>query len=161
MAAPYFAAALDYPAELTTKFTEQEGLAAHLAQLAERWAGLETFDAAALETGFLVYDENSPGDLRFNPQIYDRQQVADAGAIIPVNRKFDGVGNPADNLIVIWYERRLGKLLFPWQPVRYQAEWPAAGDVPRIVIASRLGSEGKSADLRDQPTPRRRSCSSC
>lgn len=49
LAEPYFAETLEYPAELSAKFVAQDELPGHLRQLAARWAGMATFDAAALE----------------------------------------------------------------------------------------------------------------
>lgn len=106
------------------------------------------FDTAGIETGFLVYP-----NARYNPNIYRRSRVADAGPIIPVNQHFEHdlttIPFEADDndLAVVWYERRDG-ILWPWQTTYHLAEWPL--DTPRIVIASRLGSEGQNQNLDDQ-----------
>lgn len=114
-----------------------------------------TADTAALGTGFVVTGETS----RFNPQIYDRSLIAAAGPIIPVNKHF--TGNAEDDLTVVWYERADG-ILWPYQAEHYpNVEWPTVSNVTtapggggapldRIVIASRLGSEGMNDLLYNQ-----------
>ncbi len=125
-------------------------------------------DTAQIGTGFIVYTNS-----RYNAAIYDRKKVADAGPIIPVNRHF--LTNELKNdLVIIWYERVDG-LLWPHQTERFAAFWPVALDpaglpatlpdvetmwatngagatnyLRRIVMASRLGSEGKDQALRNQ-----------
>ena len=47
---PYFAESLDYRAEGTAKFRQQEGLPEHLGTLAREWNDLQTFDLESLET---------------------------------------------------------------------------------------------------------------
>src|SRR5262249_46745253 len=76
-----------------------------------------SFDTAGLGTGFVIQPK-----ARFNPLIYDPQQVS--GPIIAVNR------NPAprsseEELVVIWYQRR-DKILWPYKPISYQPRWPTA-----------------------------------
>jgi len=121
-------------------------------------------DTAGIGTGFVVYT-NAP----YNAFIYDRTKTADAGPIIPVNRQFRTQDLTRD-LLVIWYERR-DAILWPYTTERFDPQWPMAlnpASLPdplpdletmavnataylrRIVVASRLGSEGKDHALRNQ-----------
>ena len=74
----------------------------------------------------------------YNARIHDR--VTAQGPIIPVN-KLDSAPatlSPRD-LVVVWYQRVDG-ILWPYNPALYGTfNWPTGN---RIVIASRLGSEG-------------------
>jgi VCBS repeat-containing protein len=120
-------------------------------------------DTAGIGTGFIIYTNAC-----YNGNIYDRSKVADAGPVIPVNRHFRN--DPTHDLVIVWYERVDG-LLWPYKTERFDPQWPvplnpAALPSPlpdpetmfangtnylrRIVIASRLGSEGKDHALRDQ-----------
>ncbi len=102
-------------------------------------------DTAAIGTAFVV----SPL-ARYNVNLYDRTKVADAGPIFPVNRHF--TGKTDDDLIVVWYEHAEvpatipSNILWPYQSVKYNTAWPTGGSQPvdRIVVASRLGSEGRN-----------------
>lgn len=111
------------------------------------------FDTARLGTGYLVHEIAN-----YNPELHDRTRVV--GPIIPVNRH----PNPAlvaedQRLVVVWYERVDG-ILWPYQPASYENfDWPEPPSGPnpdpaalkRIVIASRLGSEGLDAAGNRQP----------
>ncbi len=104
------------------------------------WVTDMVYDKAQIRTGFVTGTK-----ARYNVNVYDRSRVADAGPIIPVNRQF--TGKAEDDLTVIWYES-VDNILWPWRPVRYTPKWPATKD--RIVIASRLGSEGVDGDKNPQ-----------
>lgn len=73
---------------------------------------------------------------RYNADIYNRASLL--GPIIPVNR-FPGA-RTEENLVVVWYRQQEG-INWPYQAVQYAPEWPR-NSASRIVIASRLGSEG-------------------
>ncbi|MFO1460142.1 MAG: VCBS repeat-containing protein [Verrucomicrobiota bacterium] len=81
----------------------------------------------------------------YNARIHPPRGVT--GPIIPVNERYDP--GRFDELVVAWYEVREG-IEWPYQPVRYEPHWPehpggvgpGTGTLQRIVIASRLGSEG-------------------
>lgn len=112
------------------------------------------WDRANLQSGFLVYT-----NARYNGNIYNRSRP-NAGPIIPVNRHF--TAKEEDRLTVVWYENSdtdagtvvPSNLLWPWQSEVYANQiWPTLSSltvVPpnqpldRIVIASRLGSEGRN-----------------
>jgi len=118
--------------------------------------GGKNYDKAGIGTGFVVYP-----NARYNANIHDRSLVADAGPIIPVNRHFEAPDAGSINrndLVVFWYQKQDG-MLWPDSSIKYNAVWPTgvpanAPALPaidsdylrRIVIASRLGSEG--ADRR-------------
>lgn len=96
-----------------------------------------------LDTGFVVHP-----NARYNADVYDRTRILGSGPIIPVNRQFTGV--PEDELVVIWYGKPDVGTGITWthSVQRFDPQWPI--DPPRIVIASRLGSEGKDSDGDDQ-----------
>jgi hypothetical protein len=96
-----------------------------------------------LDEGFVVHP-----NARYNPGIYDRTITVGSGPIIPVNRHFTGL--PEDDLVVIWYEKPDPQTGITWtrRVQRFDPQWPV--NPKRIVIASRLGSEGKDADGVDQ-----------
>ncbi len=96
-----------------------------------------------LDTGFVVHK-----NARYNADIYDRTRILGSGPIIPVNRHFTDL--PEDELVVIWYAKPDAQTGITWthSVQRFDPQWPA--DPPRIVIASRLGSEGKDNDGDDQ-----------
>lgn len=102
------------------------------------------FDTARLGTGYVF--PLSKGNAPYNPQLHLADGIS--GPIIPVNRRLDT--QAVDPLLVVWYQRVDG-ILWPYQPVRYDSfRWPEtmaaggmrSGSTSRIVIASRLGSEG-------------------
>jgi hypothetical protein len=96
-----------------------------------------------LNTGFVVHK-----NARYNAAIYDRTRIIGSGPIIPVNQQFTGL--PEDELVVIWYSKPDAQTGITWthSVQRFAPEWPV--NPPRIVIASRLGSEGKDKDGADQ-----------
>ena len=96
-----------------------------------------------LETGFVVHK-----NARYNAEIYDRSKIIGSGPIIPVNRHF--TGDPEDELVVIWFSPPDLQTGIVWanSVERFDANWPSSP--PRIVIASRLGSEGKDNAGLDQ-----------
>lgn len=105
-------------------------------------------------TGYVVKDKAN-----YNAQIHDRANAR--GPIIPVNVPNATAPLTSDQaLVIVWYERRDG-LEWPYQPMFFQSfSWPVAatgsnltdGDLHRIVIASRLGSEGLSTNGVIQPS---------
>ncbi|MBL9135673.1 MAG: hypothetical protein JNK85_07390 [Verrucomicrobiales bacterium] len=100
------------------------------------------FDSAGLGTGYVFHEVAN-----YNAEIYDRQNVR--GPIIPVNAINGGALPGTQDLVVVWYERADG-ILWPWKPVYYRTfRWPAG---LRIVVASRLGSEGQDVGGFDQPS---------
>lgn len=103
--------------------------------------------------GFILFQDDDQQAL-YNRSIY--QSEPPPSRIYPVNRwrvatKDDPLDEDRD-LVVVWYENR-DDILWPYQPERFnQFQWPT--DPPaktptapggRIVIASRLGSEGMTA----------------
>ncbi|HTI72485.1 MAG TPA: LamG-like jellyroll fold domain-containing protein [Candidatus Limnocylindria bacterium] len=74
---------------------------------------------------------------RYNPNIYNR--ASRLGPIIPVN--IFPTAKPEEKLVVVWYTQK-DKLNWPAKAMQYNPAWPQDGN--RIVIASRLGSEGLS-----------------
>ncbi len=92
-------------------------------------------------TGYVVQS-----GANYNADIYNPASVK--GPIIPVN-KLDSSGNSpsSSDLIVVWYQQVDG-ILWPYKPVWYGTfNWPTGN---RIVIASRLGSEGLNASGQPQ-----------
>ncbi|KPA10085.1 conserved hypothetical protein, secreted [Candidatus Magnetomorum sp. HK-1] len=87
-----------------------------------------------------VFHQNVP----HNMDIYDRETLQ--GSIYPVNTRNP---NPSgrDRILVIWY-RMQDSVSWPYQPTEYESSWPWNGN--RIVIASRMGSEGKNPAGKDQ-----------
>lgn len=96
-----------------------------------------------LDTGFVVHR-----NARYNAGIYDRGTILGSGPIIPVNRQFTGL--PEDELVVIWYAKPDTATGITWthSVQRFDPQWPL--NPSRIVIASRLGSEGKNSAGSDQ-----------
>ncbi|MEN3941665.1 hypothetical protein WJU23_10265 [Prosthecobacter sp. SYSU 5D2] len=96
-----------------------------------------------LDTGFVVHK-----NARYNAAIYDRTLTVGSGPIIPVNQQFTTF--PEDELVVIWFDKPDAATGISWTHSiqRFEPQWPL--DPPRIVMASRLGSEGKDADGDDQ-----------
>lgn len=109
-------------------------------------------DTANLHTGFLLFANAA----NYNPFVYNRNAAApaDYGPVFPVNRRYySDLGAPASSelgdLVVVWYEPDRADTvpelntgsLWPYRPVLYRRfVWPNPSW--RIVIASRLGSEG-------------------
>jgi hypothetical protein len=96
-----------------------------------------------LDTGFVVHK-----NALYNANVYDRSKIVGSGPIIPVNQEF----TPAveDDLIVIWYAKPDNTTGITWthSVQAFKPQWPT--ETPRIVIASRLGSEGKNRSGVDQ-----------
>lgn len=111
-----------------------------------------TMDTAGLRTGYVI----NP-NANYNADLYDRENVT--GPIIPVNNRLSTPDPNSDReLIVVWYDQR-GSVNWPSTSVWYRTfAWPsppvanAPGDfdLRRIVIASRLGSEGLDAKYNRQ-----------
>lgn len=110
-----------------------------------------SLDTAGLGTGYLIHPVAN-----YNASLYDRS--IPEGPIIPVNRPL--ATPPAGNrLVVVWYESRDG-IRWPYQPVAFDSfSWPTPpvggsqnpNALRRIVIASRLGSDGLDAAGQPQP----------
>ncbi len=108
-------------------------------------------DTAGLGTGYLIHRVAN-----YNASLYDR--TTPRGPIIPVNRPL-ATPTGENRLIVVWYENRDG-ILWPYQPAAYDSfAWPllpgaTKGAPPfalnRIVIASRLGTDGLDANGQPQ-----------
>jgi hypothetical protein len=94
-----------------------------------------TDDVAQRGTGYVVHE-----NANYNPDIYDRASAS--GPIIPVNSRATAPNLASGReLVVVWYESDLGAQ-WPARPVFYPSfAWPSV-QANRIVIASRLGSEG-------------------
>ncbi|MBF0451225.1 MAG: hypothetical protein HQK75_11025 [Candidatus Magnetomorum sp.] len=90
-----------------------------------------------------VFFENVP----YNTSIYNRETLQ--GAIYPVNTKNPAPGGQ-DAILVIWYQMQ-DSVSWPYQPVSYISQWPENAN--RIVIASRMGSEGKNYSGKNQTFP--------
>lgn len=86
--------------------------------------------AGVPHNGFVYFEK-----ARYNAGLHNR--ASSLGPIIPVNL------NPGarldENLVVVWYKTQEG-IHWPYQAVQYTPQWPVTAS--RIVIASRLGSEG-------------------
>ncbi|MBF0452065.1 MAG: hypothetical protein HQK75_15285 [Candidatus Magnetomorum sp.] len=88
-----------------------------------------------------VFWENA----RYNPDIYDRLNTD--GPIYPVNKQY--TGRIEDKIMVVWYRGQYA-IAWPYQPIEYTCKWPT--DL-RVVIASRVGTEGVDKDGHDQLFP--------
>ncbi len=96
-------------------------------------------DSNVPHNGYVYFEQ-----ARYNPQIYDRKTLL--GPIIPVNRY--PTARTEESLVVVWYRLQEG-LAWPHQAVKYDPEWPRdTGE--RIVIASRVGSEGYNSSSQPQ-----------
>ncbi|MBF0452116.1 MAG: LamG domain-containing protein [Candidatus Magnetomorum sp.] len=98
------------------------------------------------------HDENVPHNgyvfwenARYNPDIYDRSTMD--GPIYPVNQHY--TNKIEDNIMVVWYQTQYA-ISWPYQPIEYSCKWPTDN---RVVIASRVGSEGKDNEGTDQMIP--------
>jgi hypothetical protein len=111
-------------------------------------------DTADLGTGFIFFDNEA----NYNAQVYNREatEPVDYGPIIPVNRKYYSdlnatASSELGDLVVVWYEDDQAAVaelntatVWPYRPVLSRLfDWP--DPCWRIVIASRLGSEGLDA----------------
>jgi hypothetical protein len=83
----------------------------------------------------------------FNADIYNPETLQ--GSIYPVN-SFHPASDSRDKILVIWYKMQ-DNIFWPYQPVDYTCQWHDAEN--RIVIASRLGSDGKDKNGHDQLYP--------
>ncbi|KPA16622.1 conserved hypothetical protein, secreted, partial [Candidatus Magnetomorum sp. HK-1] len=99
-------------------------------------------DSRVPHNGYVFY-ENVP----LNFQIYDRENLN--GAIYPVNTKNPAPGG-RDTILVIWYTMQ-DNVSWSYQPAEYSIRWPE--NDYRIVIASRMGSDGKNPTGFDQLYP--------
>lgn len=133
-------------------------------------------DLANLGTGYVL---DLVGRARYNPFIYNGSKMeglaaknvydmallrADNSSLKVINRGVlpgpviavnEHPGVPDRELpIIVWYDdpRRNDTLLWPYVSRIYKPSWPAAASLPQIVIASQLGSDGKSIDNKDQVT---------
>ena len=97
------------------------------------------FHASTVPHNGYVYFEKA----RYNAGIYNR--TSRQGPIIAVNQ-FPGA-KLDENLVVVWYQTLEG-IHWPYQAVQYNPAWPNTAN--RIVIASRLGSEGVDASGNPQ-----------
>jgi len=145
-----------------------------------KWVGQKIVDPAAdlakLGTGYVL---DLKGRARYNPFIYDGTKMeglaakdiydmtllrADKSSLVVVNKKLlpgpvipvnEHPGVPDNELpIIVWYDdpRSNDSLMWPYVARIYKPVWPNASTLPQIVIASQLGSDGKSPDNQDQPT---------
>jgi len=103
-----------------------------------------TRDTAGLGTGYVVHKVAN-----YNPDLYNRETLQ--GPIIPVNARNGTADVNSDReLVVVWYQDQ-GSVQWPYRSVFYPSfVWPAANTGNRIVIASRLGSEGANFGLNRQ-----------
>jgi hypothetical protein len=109
--------------------------------------------SSTARAGYLVHEIAN-----YNANLHDRPTAT--GPIIPVNNRIDTPSLASNReLIVVWYEVVDG-IDWPYQPKWYRDfAWPTAlatpegldGELRRIVIASRLGSEGLSTNGVVQP----------
>jgi hypothetical protein len=111
---------------------------------ANAFVGFEIFghgmhDNRVPNNGYVFYE-----DVPYNTQIYNRDDAT--GPIYPVNTKNPAPGG-RDQILVIWYKYQ-DNVSWPYQPADYIISWPDAGN--RIVIASRMGSDGKNASGNNQ-----------
>ena len=83
----------------------------------------------------------------YNADIYNPETLQ--GSIYPVN-SFHPASDSRDKILVIWYKMQ-DNIFWPYQPVDYTCQWHKTEY--RIVIASRLGSDGKDATGHDQLYP--------
>jgi hypothetical protein len=131
-------------------------------------------DLANLGTGYVL---DLTGKARYNPFIYNGAKMdgiaakdvydmellrADSSSLKVLNKSAlpgpvitvnEHPGVPDRELpIVVWYDdpRRNDTLLWPYISRIYKPVWPSASTLPQIVIASQLGSDGKSATNQDQ-----------
>ncbi|KPA17217.1 conserved hypothetical protein, secreted [Candidatus Magnetomorum sp. HK-1] len=104
--------------------------------------GLGIHDSRVPHNGYVFY-ENVP----HNMNIYNRNDLQ--GSIYPVNTINPTPGG-RNSILVIWYKMQ-DSVSWPYQPTEYSISWPNDGN--RIVIASRMGSDGKNEAGIDQLYP--------
>ena len=90
-------------------------------------------DSRVPHNGYVFYEK-----VPYNANIYNRETLQ--GAIYPVNIKHPAY-DARHTILVVWYKVQDG-VSWPYQPVKYINTWPEYDN--RIVIASRLGSDGKN-----------------
>jgi hypothetical protein len=105
-------------------------------------SGYGIHDYRVPNNGYVFYE-----DVPYNTQIYNRDNAS--GPIYPVNTKNPTPGG-RDQILVIWYKLQ-DNVSWPYQPADYTISWPVDGN--RIVIASRMGSDGKNAGGINQTYP--------
>jgi len=104
--------------------------------------GAAYHDSRVPHNGYVFYDK-----VTYNASIYDRENLQ--GPIYPVNIKHPAF-DARNTILVIWYKVQDG-VSWPYQPVEYKNQWLEFEK--RIVIASRLGSDGKDENGNDQLFP--------
>ena len=81
---------------------------------------------------------------RYNTTTYN--STTQKGQIFAVNTEINSTTKAKDgkdDLVVAWYKNHTeGGLNWPYKAVRYSPSWPSSASVDRIVVASRLGSDG-------------------
>jgi hypothetical protein len=97
----------------------------------------------APHSGYVYYEK-----AMVNPNIYDSDNLD--GPIIPVNRQF--TSDISDDLYIVWYKESDAPIYWPFKAVHYTTRWPELANtehdendaqaLQRIVVASRLGSDG-------------------
>lgn len=99
-------------------------------------------------TGCIVKSDDLK-NARYNVNTYD--PISMSGAIFAVNQEVQGdsetnSGSSAvdgkNDLVVVWYKSSPDGMAWPNKAVRYIPEWPEGDAVKRIVVASRLGTDG-------------------
>ncbi len=111
-------------------------------------------DTAGIGTGYLLLAGEEYGGedyaANYNADVHSHTaDPPDFGPIIPVNWVYHAPADPSavnvtKDLLVVWYEKA-DDILWPYKPVLYRTfKWPDTG--PRIVIASRFGSDGLDAN---------------
>ena len=100
-------------------------------------------ESAVPHNGFVYWPK-----VPYNANIYDRSTLK--GPIYPVNIKHPGQ-DAKDTILVIWY-RVQDTISWPYQSIEYTCKWPTESDVDlkRIVIASRMGTDGKDDSGKNQ-----------
>lgn len=96
-------------------------------------------DTTVPHNGYVFFEK-----ARYNPELHDR--ASRQGPLYPVNREFTKAVD--DDLVVVWYRTQEG-IHWPYQTVKYSPQWPNTD--ARLVVASRLGSEGLNRNLIPQP----------
>ena len=83
----------------------------------------------------------------YNADIYDRSSLK--GSIYSVNDRHPNE-NAKDDILVVWYLTQ-DNIAWPYKPTNYAIKWPSIEreHKNRIVIAARLGSEGKECKTTD------------
>lgn len=108
-------------------------------------------DAKVPHNGFVL--KKGLEKARYNTTTYN--PVTLKGQIFAVNQELNSATTAkdgTDDLVVAWYKNHIdGEINWPNKAVRYSPTWPAKASVDRIVVASRLGSDGlKSKDIKSR-----------